>query len=445
VYDLLTLDRNRGIAHASRRIPAATTIPRSQALGLFPQLPREGLTGAAVFSDAQMYNPPRLTLAVVRSAVDTGAVAANYVEVDDFELEGDRVIGVSATDRLSPGQSLRIRGRFVLNAAGPYAETLLRRSFGRPMAPRGAYSRDACFVVNRLFDSEYALAVPGRTRDPDAKLSRGARHLFLAPWRDHTLVGVWHSVYDGDPTGFRVTEAELAAFLEEIRAACPALEIGMDDVSMVNSGLVPFGQNLPGASNLRYGHRSRLIDHRRQNGLEGLATLVGVRYTTGRADASEAVDLIMTRSGRTLVESRTETTPVWGGAISDLEGLHGQAAAECPGEMDPDAVTALVRNHGTDYRAVLAYAREAPDLARSIGHSTTLAAEVVHAVRDEMAVRLTDVLFRRTELGTGQLPESQALEECAALMSAELGWSPERTSAEIAEAKSYPGFWQRSG
>ncbi|RMF65662.1 MAG: hypothetical protein D6743_07665, partial [Calditrichaeota bacterium] len=62
-----------------------------------------------------------------------------------------------------------------------------------------------------------------------------------------------------------------------------------------------------------------------------------------------------------------------------------------------------------------------------------LRAEVVHAVREEMAVKLSDVVRRRTELGSGEHPGKAALHECAALMAEELGWSKERMRDEIRE------------
>jgi glycerol-3-phosphate dehydrogenase len=127
LYDLLTADRNAGIADPSRRIPRGRCLSRAEVLDRFPGLPAEGLTGAGVFSDGQMYNPPRLVLAFVRSAASAGAVAANYVEATRILVREGRVEGVEARDVLD-GVPFTIRGRAVLNAAGPYAEDLLARS-----------------------------------------------------------------------------------------------------------------------------------------------------------------------------------------------------------------------------------------------------------------------------------------------------------------------------
>src|SRR5688572_27269723 len=80
MYDALTLDRNAGIPDESRRIHASRFLGRSDVRELFPDIDDAGLTGGAVFEDGQMYNPPRLVLAFVSSAVEAGAVACNYVE-----------------------------------------------------------------------------------------------------------------------------------------------------------------------------------------------------------------------------------------------------------------------------------------------------------------------------------------------------------------------------
>ena len=111
------------------------------------------------------------------------------------------------------------------------------------------------------------MAVLGRTRDPDAVLSRPARHLFLVPWRNFTLVGVWHVVWDRHPDEVTVTAQELESFIDEINEAYPSLNLTLGDVRLWNAGLVPFGINEPGAINLSYGKKSNLIDHQKTQGI----------------------------------------------------------------------------------------------------------------------------------------------------------------------------------
>jgi len=436
LYDLLAFDRNHGIRDCERKIPSGRVISPREVMDLFPALQSEGLSGAAVFSDAQMYNPPRLALSFLRSAAELGAVLANYVEAKAFLRSGDAVRGIKSLDLVSATE-LDIRGKIVLNAAGPWAESFLESAIGVQLSPKGTYSRDSCFVVSKKVPGKYALAVQGRTKDPDALVSRKARHLFIVPWRDYSLVGVWHVVYSGPPDDFSVTEEDLSTFLDEINWAYPSLALKPQDVLMWNAGLVPFGENRPGAVDLSYGKRSRMIDHAKEHHLQGLVTLIGVRYTTARGEAVKAVDLVFEKLRRRGPKSMTAVTPIYGGEIESFNEFLRQATQECSSRLAPAVVRSLVQNHGSAYRTVLGYLDQTPQLAETIGRSKVIKAEVVAAVRDEMALKLSDVIFRRTDLGTaGDIDEGQ-LQSCSELMVGELGWSESRRSDEIDEVKRF--------
>ena len=430
LYDLLTFDRNRGIADPARRIPDSRLLSRMECLDLFPDLERRDLTGAALFHDGQMRSPPRLVLAFVRAAVDAGADVVNHLEVTDFLRQRDRVRGVRARDVLG-GDELDVRARVVLNAAGAWAEPLLASALHLRLDPPGTYSRDLAFVVPRRLSGRHGLALPGRTRDPDAIVSRKARHLFMVPWRDATLFGVWHVVLEGDPESWRVTPEELQAHLDELNAARPALGLELDDVALINAGPVLFGANRPGETDLRYGKRSRIVDHAREHGLEGLITAIAVRYTTARRVAEQAVDVVARKLGRAGRGPADPLAPLAGGRIESFEALLREALEARPVAVQPDVLRDLVHNHGSEYREVLRLGEADPGLLRTIGTSRVTAAELVHAVRNEMAVRLGDVVLRRTDLGTVSHPGRAALRVCAELMARELGWDAERVEREL--------------
>jgi glycerol-3-phosphate dehydrogenase len=432
LYDLLAYDRNRGLSDPQRQIPQGRLLSRQECLARFPALEKQNPTGAALFYDGQMYNPPRLALAFLQSALQRGAHAGNYLEVKRFLSTDRRIYGVVAYDHLS-GTELDIRGKVVLNAAGPWAEQLLAAHLGLQLDPPLHFSRDVCFVVARPLIGRYALAVLGRTKDPDALLSRGQRHLFIVPWRQATLIGVWHRVYRGDPDAVTITEEELGGFLDEINAAYPPFDLTLHDISMKQAGLVLFGENQDGTRHLRYGKRSCLIDHARVHRLEGLITLVGVRATTARGMAAKAIDLVLHRLNGNGPKSRTAVTPLYGGDIEQFDQFLNQAVTQRPPAVSPETMRGLVHNYGTAYPMVLRYLAEEPGLAATLGNSTTLKAEVVHAVREEMAQKLSDVVFRRTDLGTMGHPGMAALSACAELMATELSWDAQRVNQELAE------------
>ena len=175
--------------------------------------------------------------------------------------------------------------------------------------------------------------------------------------------------------------------------------------------------------------------------MENLVTLIGVRYTTGRYEAVHAIDMICDKLGRSGLHSRTHQTPVAGGAIADVEALIAEVTDREAGRLDAAVCRALVRNHGTQADAILKLIFDDPMLAEIVGDSTTLMAEVVHAVRAEMAMTLSDVVLRRTDLATGGYPGRAALEQVARWMARELEWSASETQDQLATVASRFPAW----
>ncbi len=435
LYDLLTLYRNRGITDEGRRIPGGRLITRQEVLKYFPGIEQRGLTGAAVFYDAQMYSPQRIAISFLRSAASAGAEIANYLEVTRFLKVEGRIAGVGAKDVLS-GERLEVRGKAVLNTAGPWAARLLETGMDLSLAPKPVFSRDVCFVVSRRLSSKFALACQTRTKDADAIMSRGGRHLFLAPWRDFTLIGVWHGVYKGAPDDVTVTEEELKAYLDETNEAYPGLSLSREDVTMVNFGLILFEENKEGVAEISFGKRSVLIDHEKTHHVNGLVTLIGVRATTARGEAEKAVNLIFRKLGRRSPRPETETTPIFGGRVKKFADFLEQVVEQRPYGLESEVLDALIQNYGAEYPGVLKYIDENPELSGRLGNSTVLKAEVIHAVREEMAEKIGDVIFRRTDFGSGGHPGEEALQACARLMASESGWDENRVQEEINEARS---------
>ena len=431
VYDALTRDLNSLIPDPARRVRPTRFLGRSEVRQLFPGIEAHNLTGAAVFEDGQMYNPPRLVLALVAAAADLGASVANYVEAERLLFEGTRAVGAVARDRLS-GEAFEIRARLVINASGPWAESFLPKPAGLERAA-GTYSRDACFVVARRTAARIALAVPGHTRDSDALLARDARHLFLVPWREHTLIGVWHRVVDRDPDNAHLTREELRTFIDEINACNPAAQLSESEVSMVGFGLVPFGEaarQQPGA--LSFGKQSRLIDHRTE-GLDGLITLISVRYTVARRDAAAALDVADQQLGSRRDGAASAQQAVPGGDIEDFGDFMHDLGRHWPRWLPHSAREGMAQNFGRRVHRIIALGETDASLQRCLRGSDVSHAEVAYVMREEMAVRMADVVFRRTDLGTAAAPGSALLDELQQLMRVLGGWTSERTTAERAE------------
>ena len=437
LLNLLTSDRNRGVSDPARQVPAARLVSRAELRGWLPDSAAPRPNGAGVFWDGQLYNPPRLVWEFIRTAGRAGALVANYCDVDGFLRRGTRVEGVAVRDRLG-GARFEVRARMVVNAAGPFAERLhVQAGLGR--GGQIPLSRDLALVIRRPLVRQRALAVQTKYRDPNAVLSRGPRHLFLVPWRDVTLIGVNSVIYRGDPTGLTVAREEVQGFLDEINDAEPALALTSDDVALVLAGLLPIDAANLVNGEVSFGKRPLIVDNARSEGVEGLITAVTNRYTTARLVAERAVDLVFRKLGKEVPRCRTAEIPLHGGDMDSLADLVREVVQRT-GDHRPDTAEQLARNHGSAYGDVHRVVSREPQWGETIGTSPTLKAEVIHAVREEMAAKLADCVFRRTDLGTAGDPGPSALRTCAELMAGELGWSRDRVESELAEVQTrFPG------
>ena len=109
VNDFVSRDRNDGL-HDSQLLPNGRLVTPEECLKYAPGLEKQGLTGGAVFYDAQVNNSERLALSVIRSAVAEGAVVANYVRATGLLRDDGKVIGVSAEDRLT-GKTFEVKAK----------------------------------------------------------------------------------------------------------------------------------------------------------------------------------------------------------------------------------------------------------------------------------------------------------------------------------------------
>jgi len=122
---------------------------------------------------------------------------------------------------------------------------------------------------------------------------------------------------------------------------------------------------------------------------------------------------------------QTALIPVLGGAIHGLEEFTTQAFDKKPAGVNAETLRHLLQTYGSEYREILRYYEEDPVWGEPVtSGSPVIKAEVVHGVREEMAEKLRDVIFRRTELGTAGYPGDACFKICAEIMGTELGWDP---------------------
>ncbi len=161
-------------------------------------------------------------------------------------------------------------------------------------------------------------------------------------------------------------------------------------------------------------------------------SLVGVKYTTARWAAEQAVDAVVSELGGRHGACRTGNFPLPHAGIADVEGRLVEMQRALQHALEPDVAEHLASWYGTEAPDVLEHA-VAQGRAERLGAATpVLAGEIGYAIATGSAVRLTDVVLRRTPLGAAGHPGRAALERAGGIMAAAYGWTPERLAEEIA-------------
>ncbi len=421
--DLIAHDRNAGLIDPATFVPPGAVVARDVCLRMNPLIDPHGVTGGAVWHDYQMRSSDRMTLSFLLSAHRAGAVTSNYVRARTLRRRGARVDGVSVEDALS-GTAFDVTAKIVLNATGPWAVGLLDAiPEATSHRPAPGLSRAMNVVVRHL----------GHTHGCGG-LARG-RFLFAVPWRDRSIVGTSHDPYSGTADELTVTMADLEAFLTDVREAFPRADVTRDDVRLVHRGLLPVTM-LSGTKVLLL-RESAIVDHRK-HGVEGLVSILSVRYTTARYTAERAVDVICHALGRKTPPSRTAETPLVGGDIANLEDHVRIVSNRHENHMTQESLARVAMLYGTGVDALVARTQRDPELGQPLSRDCRVTgAEIVHAVQAEAAVRLSDAVLRRTEAGSAGHPGRQALERASDLMGRELGWSEMQRRREVVDVEAF--------
>jgi glycerol-3-phosphate dehydrogenase len=432
--DLAGYDRNR-VSDPEKFIPPSVLFSRQECLGVLPGLADEGVTGGALWHDAQIYDTERLTLSFVLSAAKSGAAVANYVEAVGILKEGKNILGVKARDTLS-GEQFDIRAKVVVNAAGPWVDNVVENL--NPGSREKKFNNSlAINIITRKIIDGYAAGAPSwpKKKTTDDKDGQVSHMLFISPWRNHSLIGTFHSHYQGVPDDFKFDEEHLQNILSEANSAYPGADLKTEDITFVHHGFLPEKDNSQ-VGEVKLVRKGRVFDHRLEDGIHGLITVVGVKYTTARKVAEKAVDLVFKHLGKEPPGSLTHITQLNNGQIERFDNNLSMAIEEDSSQISPLTIDHLVRSYGSDYPSVRELITNRKEQAPFDQNSIqVIRAQVLHAVKDEMAITLSDFILRRSGVGSTGRPEEDSLQMSANVMADELKWDENKRVKEIDEVR----------
>ena len=209
--------------------------------------------------------------------------------------------------------------------------------------------------------------------------------------------------------------------------------MSLADVTLVHRGVVPAAVHGDRVS--LEGHD--LIRDHAADGIEGILSVAGTKYTTARAVAERITDTLLTKLQHARVACRTAATTLPGGSVRDIGLAIAEARREYDEGLPTDTIPHVIAAYGSRYRDVMALADRPERRTRLAPDSPVIGAELVLAVRQEMAMTLADAVIRRTPLGALGYPGDTAVTRAAAIVGAELGWLESRRQDEIAAVKQF--------
>ena len=433
LYDLIAADRNEGLpGHC--QLPAGGSLSRDRCLEEIPDVNRTNLNGAALWYDGIARNTERLLQEYLNEAERYGAALHNYYEVTGITEDDNKVTGVEVRDHLSKA-SFSVQSRLVINTSGPWVDTLTGSLTRLSPVTSGRWAKAINIIVKKRLFETFAVGLEGWSDfvDKDAFIKRGKRLFFFVPWQnDYTMIGTSYKPADRSRPQLIDTE-DVVEMINDINKIYPKAAIGWDDVTFVHGGLLPQQEDSSeqlGSDSVQPEKATRIVDHGKTDGVDGIVSISGVKYTTAPDIAWKTLKLLRKKIGAP-VQQGTYVRSARTGPPRDHTSVINQL-----GQEYDRIINHLKTTYGSHWRNVFDYLEVDEDgtveESRWLSQSPDLLkAEVRYFIRSEKAVRLTDVIRRRSSLGSAQCPPNSLLHEIAEFMADDLKWSADDCIKEV--------------
>ena len=404
----------------SARISASKFVSREETLRLMPGLKQDGLIGSVEYSDGQ-FDDARYNLALIETFDRNGGFALNHARVTSLSKDSSGTLcGARVADQLSR-QSFSINAKVFVNATGPAADSV-RRMAAPAIARRMRLSKGAHVVLPmEVFPTQQAMLIP-KTDD--------GRVLFAVPWRGRLLVGTTETeVQPGD---------ELYVTQEDVEFMLGQLNKYLATSVTANQIVAGFAGARPLVSSNSFESTKKIArdDVMEIEPTSGLISIMGGKWTTHRAMAEDTIDVVEKSLGRlsgvcptrhhVLYGSEGWTVAYWQELVNTYE-------------VAPDVAQRLSVTFGTAAKDILDLVKVDKSLGEHIiPEHPMIKAEVVYAIREELAATIEDVLARR--LGVQFFTWRGARDAAAtvgAILGAELGWDDDQTQSSVNAYVSY--------
>ncbi|WP_413374146.1 glycerol-3-phosphate dehydrogenase/oxidase [Paenibacillus taichungensis] len=379
---LMVYDRLAGVKRSERRqMLNAGAVSDSE-----PLLRKDGLLGGGRYVEYRT-DDARLTIEVMKEAVQRGAQAVNYVKAAEFLKENGVITGIQAVDQIS-GQSYDLRATKVINASGPWVDEL-RKIDGS----RQGKTLQMTKGIHLVFDgTRFPLRQAVYFDTPDGRM------VFAVPRDGKTYVGTTDTVFEDDPVHPLISEADRDYVIDAVNGMFPDVRIRAEDVESGWAGVRPLiHEEGKGPSEISRKDEVWVAP-------SGLITIAGGKLTGYRKMAEMVVDLaarqLEQETGRSVGPCITKEMPISGGHVGGSTGFGTYTERKIKDGvalgLDRSAAERLARVYGSNVDAL--YERMPDPRAKAELHDMRqgLLLMLRYAIEEEMAVTPADFFVRRT-------------------------------------------------
>ncbi len=422
MYDVLSLDKNL-VWDKSKKMPNHRFLKKSEVLKMVPNAKSEGLIGGNLYYDGWNHSPERLTLAFLKSAVHFGAKVANYTEMQNFIFDANedntrRVKGIQVYDKLSQ-KTIDIHCKSVVNCAGPWADLILKKAEEKKeKALHLRRSEGIHFVTKKLNDKVIFAGIDNKNR-----------HYFIIPYRNHALIGTTDKEYKGNPDQYSVTKESVQELLDTVNSSfSDKIKLKFEDIKFTYGGLRPLVEE--DTKDVYNSSRKYEITDEKKNGIQGLLTVEGGKFTTSRSLAEHVVDKL---SRKLKIKIKPSISPKKHLVVSEIDNIEKfiEEKQKIYDTFNKNQVRFLSYSFGTEIDEVMKLFYANKYLQFIVNKDGENLAQVFYAIRYEMAKTLTDILLRRTGIGQLGNPGLEVINKIADIAAEELNWDKNERQSQI--------------
>lgn len=349
-----------------------------------PLLNASKLTAGAMYFEYRT-DDARLTIEIIKKAVEKGAVCLNYTEVHELLYNNEKLEGVRVFDHIEQ-QNFNIKAKKIVNAAGPWVD-LLRKKDNSLEGKRLQLTKGVHLVVpHEKFPIKQAIYFDV----PDGRM------IFAIPRTGKTYIGTTDTVYNENIDNPLTTKDDVQYVLNAVNEMFPSINLRLSSVESTWAGLRPL-IHADGKSPSELSRKDEIFISK-----SGLISIAGGKLTGYRKMAERIVDLLakdFKKQGRNIGKCKTKTEKLAGAdfensqAITDfIIRLTGEARQV---HLNVNHIKDWVYKYGTNAAEILEIAYDIRKTTEDVD-LLAISSEFIYGLKHEMVLSLSDFMIRRT-------------------------------------------------